>query len=74
LLQPELAERDLILSARGVVVSYETVRECGLRCGRTYANSIKRREPILGDSAGDPHFGSAYSRLMSFTAAEGLTS
>src|SRR5215203_1357581 len=34
LLQPELAERDLILSAQGVVVSYETVREWGLRFGR----------------------------------------
>jgi hypothetical protein len=34
------------------VVSYETVREWGLRFGRTYANSLKRREPILDDSAG----------------------
>jgi putative transposase len=39
----------LILAARGIVVSYETIREWSLRFGRTYANSLKRRLPKLGD-------------------------
>jgi putative transposase len=38
-----LREVELILAARGVVVSYETIREWSLRFGRTYANSLKRR-------------------------------
>ena len=38
-----LRDVDLILAARGVVVGYETIREWGLRFGRTYANSLKRR-------------------------------
>jgi putative transposase len=38
-----LREVELILAARGIVVSYETIRECSLRFGRAYANSLKRR-------------------------------
>jgi putative transposase len=34
---------ELILAARGVVVSYETIREWGLRFGRIFANTLKRR-------------------------------
>lgn len=34
-----LREVELILAARGIVVSYETIREWSLRFGRTYANS-----------------------------------
>ncbi|ANY84714.1 integrase (plasmid) [Microvirga ossetica] len=44
-----LREVELILAARGVVVSYETIREWGLRFGRTYANTLKRRRPRPGD-------------------------
>jgi putative transposase len=44
-----LREGELILAARGVVVSYETIREWSLRFGRTYANSLKRRRPKPGD-------------------------
>jgi putative transposase len=44
-----LREVELILAARGIVVSYETVREWSLRFGRTYANSLKRRRPKPGD-------------------------
>jgi putative transposase len=44
-----LREGELILAARGVVVSYETIREWSLRFGRTYANSLKRRRPKTGD-------------------------
>jgi len=31
------------------VVSYETIRAWGLRFGRTYAKTLKRRRPQLGD-------------------------
>jgi putative transposase len=44
-----LREVELILAARGIVVSYETIRECSLRFGRAYANSLKRRRPQPGD-------------------------
>jgi putative transposase len=44
-----LREVELILAARGVVVSYETIREWGLRFGRAYANNLKRRRPQPGD-------------------------
>jgi putative transposase len=44
-----LREVELILAARGVVVSYETIREWSLRFGRTYAKSLKRRRPKPGD-------------------------
>jgi putative transposase len=44
-----LRDVELILAARGVVVSYESIREWGLRFGRLFANSLKRRRPQLGD-------------------------
>ncbi len=44
-----LREVELILAARGVVVSYETVREWSRRFGRTYAKTLKRRRPKPGD-------------------------
>jgi putative transposase len=44
-----LREVELILAARGIMVSYETIREWSLRFGRTYANSLKRRRPQPGD-------------------------
>ena len=44
-----LREVELILAARGIVVSYETIRGWSLRFGRTYANSLKRRRPKPGD-------------------------
>jgi putative transposase len=44
-----LREVELILAARGVVVSYETIRESSLRFGQTYANSLKRRWLQPGD-------------------------
>lgn len=42
-------EFELILAARGVVVSYETIRAWSLRFGRTYAKGLKRRRPQPGD-------------------------
>jgi putative transposase len=44
-----LRDIELILAARGIVVSYETIREWSLRFGRTYAKSLKRRRPKPGD-------------------------
>jgi len=39
----------LILAARGAAVSYESIREWGLRFGRIFANTLKRRRPQPGD-------------------------
>ena len=44
-----LREVELILAARGIVVSYETIREWGLRFGRSFAKTLKRRRPQPGD-------------------------
>jgi len=44
-----LREVELILAARGIEVSYETIREWGLRLGREFANTLKRRRPKPGD-------------------------
>ncbi|MFC7739521.1 IS6 family transposase [Roseomonas sp. GCM10028921] len=44
-----LRDVELILAARGVVVSYETIREWALRFGRLFANELKRRRPRPGD-------------------------
>src|ERR1700740_2257136 len=44
-----LRDVELILAARGGVVSYESIREWGLRFGRLFANMLKRRRPQPGD-------------------------
>ena len=44
-----LREVELILAARGIVVSFETIREWSLRFGRTYAKTLKQRRPQPGD-------------------------
>jgi hypothetical protein len=44
-----LREVELVPAARGVVVSYESVREWGLRFGRLFANPLTRRRPRPGD-------------------------
>jgi putative transposase len=44
-----LRDVETILAARGVAVSYETVREWGQRFGRLFANALKRRRPRPGD-------------------------
>jgi len=36
---------ELILAAHGVVVSYENIREWGLRFGRLFVNTLRRRRP-----------------------------
>ena len=38
-----------MLAARGITVSYETVRQWGLKFGRDIANRLRRRAPRRGD-------------------------
>ena len=46
-----LSFRDVeeMLAMRGVVLSYETVREWCLKFGQTYASDLRRRSPRPGD-------------------------
>jgi putative transposase len=44
-----LRDVELILAARGILVSYESIRDWGLRFGRMFANTLKRRRPRPGD-------------------------
>ena len=44
-----LRDVELILAARGIVVSYESIREWSLRFGRIFANALKHRRPQPGD-------------------------
>ena len=44
-----LRDVELILAARGVTVSYESIREWGIRFGRQFAASLKRWRPKPGD-------------------------
>ena len=44
-----LRDVELILAARGIVVSYESIREWSLRFARLFANKLKRRRPRPGD-------------------------
>ena len=44
-----LRDVETILAARGVVVSYESIRAWGLRFGRQFVNELKRRRPRSGD-------------------------
>jgi putative transposase len=47
-----LSFRDIeeLLAQRGIVVSYETVRQWCLKFGQTYANELRRRRPRCGDT------------------------
>jgi putative transposase len=44
-----LRDVELILAARGIVVSYESIGEWGLRFGRHFANMLKRRRAQPSD-------------------------
>ncbi len=46
-----LSLRDVeeILAYRGVIVSYETIRQWTLKFGQGYANALRRRQPKRGD-------------------------
>ena len=43
-----LRDVELILAARGIVVSYESIREWALRFGRIFANMLKWRQVVHG--------------------------
>ncbi len=38
-----------LLTARGIIVSYETVRQWALKFGQAFANQVRRRLPAAGD-------------------------
>ena len=40
---------DELLTARGIIVSHETVRQWALKFGQAFANQIRRRLPAAGD-------------------------
>ena len=40
---------DELLAARGIIVSYETVRQWARKFGQAFANKIRRRLPAAGD-------------------------
>ncbi len=44
-----LRDVELIMAARGMMVSYETIRDWSLRFGQLFANALKRRRPQPGD-------------------------
>src|SRR5882724_1796684 len=46
-----LSFRDVeeILAMRGVTLTYDTVREWGLKFGEAYANGLRRKSPCSGD-------------------------
>lgn len=44
-----LRDVETILAACGIIVSYESIREWGLRFGRLFANELKRRRPRPGN-------------------------
>ncbi len=39
-----------LLAERGVIVTYETVRQWCRKCGQSYANALRRRRPQPGDT------------------------
>ena len=59
-----LREVEAILAARGVVVSYESIREWGLRFGRLFANTLKRRRPKPGDKCISTRCSSSIGKLL----------
>jgi len=46
-----LSFRDVeeLMASRGIVVTYETIRQWTLRFGQQYANELRRRQPRRGD-------------------------
>ena len=38
-----------MLAARGICVTYETVRQWGRKFGKTYSDRIRQRAPARGD-------------------------
>ena len=52
-----------MLAARGISVTYETIRRWGLKFGREFANRIRRRAPCRGDKWGSVRFGATATNL-----------
>jgi len=44
-----LRDVEELLAARGIVVTYETVRQWCLKFGQGFANEVRRRQPRRGD-------------------------
>lgn len=38
-----------LLAARGILVTYETIRQWCLKFGQAYANALRVRQPLRGD-------------------------
>ncbi len=47
---PSFRDVEELMVARGVVVTYETVRQWCLKFGQTYANDLRKRRPRCGDT------------------------
>jgi putative transposase len=56
-----LRDVELIMVARGIVASYETIRDRRLRFGRMFANELKRRRPQPGDKC---HLDEVFIRIQ----------
>lgn len=66
-----LRDVERILAARGVTVSYESIRDCGIRFGRQFAAILKRRRPKPGDKWHlDGVFIRIRGKLKSYAAAK----
>ena len=66
-----LRDVELILAARGVVVSCESIREWGLRFGRLFASTLKRHCPAPGDKW---HLDEVFIRIRANSIVSGLRS
>ena len=46
-----LSSRDIeeLMASRGIIVTYETIRQWTLKLGQGYANELRRRQPQRGD-------------------------
>jgi putative transposase len=58
-------EVELMLARRGIVVTYETIRQWCFKFGQAYANELKRRRPRPGDKW---HLDEVYLKIKGKTA------
>ena len=56
---------EALMAARGVILSYETVRRWTKKFGQQYANELKRRRPLPGDKW---HIDEAFLTIQGKTA------
>jgi len=56
-----LRDVERILAERGIIVSYENIREWSVRFGRMFASSLKRRRPRPGDKR---HLNEVFIRIQ----------